>query len=188
MKNIIKEYSDVIRKSKKHNQYRSPLELCSIKLDYLPLVDTFFIKINKGGVIEFQAHREDVRDDAIISISYEKIIPTLIFMKSHYSPILRRIKKSGLSPSIFFYYENFTSIDKETKQLFRNIAKYFKIPLPLTCKNKLYLHILCRHFAKTVMYSMIMHELFIQEHKDRFGGYFWGLKELKKLLESELFN
>lgn len=188
MKNIIKEYCDVKRKSKKYNQYRSPLELCSIKLDYLPLVDTLFIKINKGGVIEFQAHREDVRDDAIISISYEKIIPVLIFMKSHYSPISRRIKKSGLSSDFFFYYENFAIMDVETKQLFRNIAKYFKMPSPLACKNKLYLHILCRYFAQRVMYSMIMHELYIQEHQERFGGYFWGLKELKKLLESELFN
>ena len=38
------------------------------------------------------------------------------------------------------------------------------------------------------MHSMIMQERYITEHKKSLGGYYWSLNELKKLVESELFN
>lgn len=183
---ILKNYFKLIKESKKNNPYRSPLELCSIQLDYLSLQDTFFIKILRGGVMELHAHRKDERDDVIVSVSYEKIIPVLIFMKSHYQ--ISKIKKKDFSPHYYFFYENFSNIDAETRQLFKNIARFFKMPSPLFCTNKFYLHILCRHLAKNIMHSMIMQERYITEHKKSLGGYYWSLNELKKLVESELFN
>lgn len=187
MGNIIKEYLRLKRGAKQPNPYRSPLELCSIQLDWLPLEDTFFIIIKKGGVIELRARDKEARQSVIIPISYAKIQTVLVFMKIHL-PKVKKHKNSSFPPEIIFYFENLMTLDDETKQLFRNIAKFLKMPAPVFCSNKFYLHLLCRRLAKTIMNSMIMQELYIFEHKISWGGYYWTLYYLKQTLESELFN
>lgn len=186
MGNIIKEYLRLKRGAKEPNPYRSPLELCSIQLDWLPLEDTFFIIIKKGGAIELRARDKEARQSVIIPISYAKIQTVLVFMKSHL-PEVKSHMNSSFPPEIIFYFENFfVTLDDETKQLFRNIAKFLKMPAPVFCSNKFYLHLLCRRLAKTIMNYMIMQELYIFEHKISWGGYYWSLYHFKNALESEL--
>lgn len=182
MRNIIKEFYLLKKDSKKVNPYRVPSLLCSIKLDYLSLEDTFFLKIHKNGILEIQAYDKESRQEIVIQMTCDNILVVLNYLQNLYP---KRIQKNDYKPEVIFFYENFSNVDIKTKQLFTNICVFLKIPVTLlVTSNRFQLHIICRLLAKKIMNCMIQHEEYILKEQKSFSGYYWGLFQLKKMIDA----
>ncbi|WP_294430260.1 hypothetical protein [uncultured Treponema sp.] len=172
----------------------SQRKLVHVRLDYCREDGHLTFKLLKDGSIQFWAYHEEqcnawdvIYEHKEMVISKNELMPVLEYMQCLCSgtKLPQDMGKNAgdeeaYKPKIEFLYENFSLIDRENRELLKELCKFLHVRFPIRLLlNNYFVHLVCKNLAEFFMRFFIRYNKYVSNNFV-FAGYYstlWNLRE-----------